>query len=123
MSKIKVDFLKLNKISFFLFFSSEEFIMLCTLNYHKDKPNSDTFINCLYCRSFQTRSTTTINNHHLFYPDQKRLLIYITKTRPTVTWSSPLFQQINDLFIETPIIPSSLWSNLWNMGRNHFFLL
>jgi len=93
--------------------------MLRTLNYHKPKLNVLVHMSYIYCQSFQTRSTTKQNDHHLFYPDIKDLMIYMTRKRPTVTWSSPLYPQTNYLFVEMPIIHSSWWNNLFNFSKNN----
>ncbi len=70
--------------------------------------------------SFETRSTATTNNHHVFYSNITSLRIYlIMKIRPTIPWSSPLFQQVNYLIVQMPKIPSSFWNNLLNMGKKN----
>jgi hypothetical protein len=46
--------------------------------------------------TFETLSTT-IDDHHLFYPDIKRFRIYISEKTPTITWSSSLYHHITDL--------------------------
>ncbi len=88
--------------------------MLRTLNYHNTS-QMQMYMSCIYCRSFQTRSTTT--DHHSFYPDIRNLMIYMTKRRTTVTWSSPLYPQISYLIIEMQIIRSSLWDNFLSIGK------
>jgi hypothetical protein len=64
----------------------------------------------------------TINDHHLFYVTETDLRIYITPERPTVTWSSPLFQQIEYVKVGMPIIRSSLWNSLLDLGKNNVFI-
>jgi hypothetical protein len=46
--------------------------------------------------------------------------ICITKKRPTITWSSPLFQHIIHLNIEIPSC-SPIWSSLLNISKNNTF--
>ncbi|CAF3864820.1 unnamed protein product [Rotaria sp. Silwood1] len=94
----------------------EEFVMLRTLNYHKHKSTIATYIPCIYCGSFDTRSTTAmIDDHYSFYSNIRHLKIVMTEKRPNVTWSSPLFQQITYLLVEIPIINSSWWNNLFSI--------
>jgi hypothetical protein len=56
----------------------------------------------------------------------------MTKKRPIVTWSFPLFQEITYLFIVIQKQRSSLWNKLLNIGKkrihsisfkNEFFFL
>lgn len=70
-------------------------------------------------QSFQTLSTA-IDDYHLFYPQVYQLNICITKKRPTITWSSPLFQHITHLNIEIPSC-SSIWNSLLNISKNNTF--
>ncbi|CAF1427415.1 unnamed protein product [Rotaria sordida] len=94
----------------------EEFVMLRTLNYHKHKSTINPDIPCIYCGSFDTRSTTAmIDDHYSFYSNMRNLKIVMTEKRPNITWSSPLFQQITYLLVEMPIINSSWWNNLFNI--------
>jgi len=97
--------------------------MLRTLNYHKQKLYASINIPFIYSGTFETRSTTSINDHCLFYSNEKNLRIYMTEQRSTVTWSSPLFKQITDLVVYIPKIPSTLWNNLLNIGKNKISLL
>ncbi|CAF4031151.1 unnamed protein product, partial [Rotaria sordida] len=93
-----------------------DYIMLRTLNYHKRKSNLYTNMPLISSGFFETRSTMkTINDHYLFYVNEMDLGIYITPERPTITCSSPLFQQIISIKLEMPIIRSSLWNNLLNI--------
>jgi hypothetical protein len=83
---------------------------------------------------FDTQSTMgAIDDHYLFYENERDLRIYITPERPIITCSSPLFQQIDYLKLELPIIRSSLLSSLLDIGKknvlifylfsqHHFFL-
>ncbi len=97
--------------------------MLRTLNYHKRKSNLYVNIPFISSGFFETRSTMkTINDHHLFYVNETDLRIYITPERPTVTWSSPLFQQIEYVKVGMPIIRSSLWNSLLDLGKNNVFI-
>jgi hypothetical protein len=97
--------------------------VLRTLNYWKYKTSAKVLLPYINLESYETRSTTTINNHHLFYSDKRYLKICLTKTRPPVTWSSPLYKKIEYLFIEMPIISySSLWNKLLNNGKKNLSL-
>jgi len=102
-------------------FILEEFVVLRTLNYHKHKPNIIVNMPFIYSQSFKTESTMTTNDHYLFYPDIEDIRICMTKKRPTITWCSPLFQQINDLTIEMPRT-LSVWNSLLNIGKNNLFI-
>jgi len=94
--------------------------MLRTLNYCKYETSIKILTSYINSESYETRSTTTINDHHLFYSDIRYLIIYLTKTIPTVTWSSPLYKKINYLFVQMPIRPyPSLWNNLLNTGKKN----
>jgi len=93
--------------------------MLCTLNYHKHKSNINITMPFIYSGTFDTRSTTTITNDHLFYLKIRKFKIHMTKKTPNVTWSSSLFQQINYLIIQMPIIHLSWWDYLLNIGKNN----
>jgi hypothetical protein len=89
--------------------------MLRTLNYDKHKSKCTIYIPVITTRSFETLSTTT-DDHHLFYPLIYELNICITKKRPMITWSSPLYQEVINLIIE--ISPrSSIWNSLLNIGK------
>ncbi|CAF1382678.1 unnamed protein product [Rotaria sordida] len=94
----------------------EEFVMLRTFNYRKHKASLCIGIPIIYGGSFATQSTAS-NNHHLFYSDIEKLIIFITKKIPIVTWSSARFQQIKYLIVEMPIIRSSLWNTLSNIVK------
>ncbi len=63
-----------------------------------------------------------IDDHYRFYSDVKVLRICMTKKRPTITWSVPLFQQINHLIIEIPR-KLSAWNTLLNIGKNNLFFI
>jgi len=97
--------------------------MLRTFNYRQHNPGIDIFIPIIHCETFQTRSTSTKNDHHLFYSNIEDLTLYITEQQPTITWSSPLFRQITNLTIEMPMISSSIWHNLLNIGKKNIFSL
>jgi hypothetical protein len=71
----------------------------------------------IYWGSFETQSTTTINDHHDFYSNEQDLRINMTTREPTVTWSSPLFQQVNYLAVQMPIKHLSFWTNLLNICK------
>jgi hypothetical protein len=75
----------------------------------------------IHCETFETRSTSSTNDHHHFYSNQKDLILCITEQKPTVTWSCPLFQHITNLTIEMPMRCSSLWHNLLNIGKKNIF--
>jgi hypothetical protein len=100
------------------FFFVEEIVMLRTMNYRKHKVNVSIHIPMLHGGSFETQSTAS-NDHHLFYSDIEKLRVSITKKMPVVTWSSARFQQIKSLIVEVPIIRSSLWNKLSNMGKKN----
>jgi hypothetical protein len=97
--------------------------MLRTLNYHKCNLSVYANIPFIDSKTFETRSTTSINDHSLFYTNEKKLRTYLTKKRSIVTWSSPLFQQVTSLIVYLPLIPSSLWNNLINIGKNKILFL
>lgn len=100
-------------------FILEEFIMLRTLNYDKHKMTSTIYIPVVTSQSFETLSTTT-DDHHLFYPCVYEFSICITKKRPSITWTSPLYQHIFHLTIEISSC-SSIWNSLLNIGKNNIF--
>ena len=91
--------------------------MLRTLNFEKRKTNVYVNIPCIYWGSYETQSTTTINDHHVFYSNEKDLRINMTEIEPTITWSSPLFQQVSNLAIQMPIKCLSLWNNLLDICK------
>lgn len=93
--------------------------MLRTLNFEKHKTNVYVNIPFIYWGSFETRSTTTINDHHVFYSNEKDLRINMTTIKPTITWSSSLFQQVNYLFVHNPNKRLSLWKNLLNFRQTN----
>jgi hypothetical protein len=64
-----------------------------------------------------------IDDHYLFYVNERDLRIYITSERPTVTYSSPLFQQIRYLKLELPTISSSLLNKLLDIGKKNISLI
>ncbi len=98
--------------------------MLRTLNYHKHKSNTYTNIPLISSGYFNTRSTMEIiDDHYLFYVNERDLRIYITSERPTVTYSSPLFQQIRYLKLELPTISSSLLNKLLDIGKKNISLI
>ncbi|CAF4923356.1 unnamed protein product, partial [Rotaria sp. Silwood1] len=61
----------------------EEFVMLKTLNYDKHKPNVKMLIHNISSQSYETRSTTPINDRHLFYSNITDPTICMTNTKPT----------------------------------------
>ncbi|CAF2406387.1 unnamed protein product [Rotaria sp. Silwood2] len=94
----------------------EEFVMLRTFNYCKYKSSVRILIPYVNSGSYETRSTTTIkDHHHLFYSDIRDLRVFLTKTKSNITWSSPLYSKVNYLFIQIGII---LYSSLWNKLLN-----
>ena len=105
----------------YTFFFLEEFIMLRTLYYHKRKSNTNITMPFIYSGSFETRSTTTtmVNDHYLFYSDIRKLRIRMTKEKPKDTCFSSLFQQIDYLIIEMPIIRFTFWNYLLNISKNN----
>ncbi len=116
VNKIEFNYEKYETSSFSFFL--EEFVMLSTLNYHK--PKTTKILPYVHCGTFETRSTTA-NDHYLFYSNITNLGIYMGMKTPTITWSSPLFQQINYLIVRMLRIHSSLWNNLLNMGKTNKF--
>ena len=92
--------------------------MLRSLNYQKLKSGVYSNIPCIRWGSFKTRTTVrTKTDHHLFYSKEKDLKIFMTNSRPTITWYFPLFQQITYLQIIMSNKSSSLWDNLLNIGE------
>ena len=71
----------------------------------------------------ETRSTSITNDHHRFYSHIEDLYLYITEQQPTITWSSPLFQKVTNLTVKIPMISSSLWHKLFNVGKKNIFNL
>ncbi len=116
---VKVEVNKIDLKIYILFFFLEECVILRTFNYHKYKSKIYASLPFIHCGTFETRSTTTTNDHYLFYSNVTNLGIYMGKKLPTITWSSPLFQQINYLIVRIPRIHSSLWNNLLNMGKKN----
>ncbi len=91
--------------------------MLRTLNYDKHESPSIACVPGITTQSFETLSTTT-DDHYLFYPGVYKFRIYIAKKRPTITWSTPLYQHIQHLTIEISSC-SSIWNRLLNIGKNN----
>ncbi|CAF1275130.1 unnamed protein product [Adineta steineri] len=97
-----------------------EFIMLRTLNYHKHKSNIYTNMPLIPSGSFNTQSTMeNIDDHYLFYKNEKDLRLYITSERPDITYFSPLFQQIEFFKLEISKIPSTWLNNFLNIVNFH----
>ncbi|CAF1440234.1 unnamed protein product [Adineta steineri] len=97
-----------------------EFIMLRTLNYHKHKSNISTNMPLIPSGSFNTQSTMeNIDDHYLFYKNEKDLRLYITSGRPDITYFSPLFQQIEFFKLEISKIPSTWLNNFLNIVNFH----
>ncbi|CAF1573938.1 unnamed protein product, partial [Adineta steineri] len=98
-----------------------EFIMLRTLNYHKHKSNPYTYIPSIPSGSFNTQLTMeNIDDHHyLFYKNKIDLRLYMTSERPTITYSSPLFQQIKFFTLEMSKIPSTWLNNFLDIVNFH----
>lgn len=97
--------------------------MLRTLNYHKCDSSICANIPFIYSNTFEVRSTTSINDHSLFYVNKTDLRICLTKKRSPVTWSSPLFQHVTYLIIEMSVKPATLWDNLLNTGKQSISFL
>jgi hypothetical protein len=90
-----------------------------TLNYTKGRLTTQVKVPLVTCGTFETRSTRqTIDDHYSFYSDIKNLKLFIDNERSNVTWSSPLFEHINDLLVDMAIIKSSWRNNLFNIGKN-----
>ncbi len=99
-------------------------IILRTLNYHKLKAEICSDSPSISNQSYETLSTTIINDHHEFYQDIRKLQIYITKKKPTIIGPSPLYQHVNYVIIEVPS-RASVWNSFLNLGKIHiktFFL-
>ncbi|CAF4338579.1 unnamed protein product, partial [Adineta steineri] len=97
-----------------------EFIMLRTLNYHKHKSNIYTNMPLIPSGSFNTQSTMeNINDHYFFYKNEIDLRLYITSERPNITYSSPLFQQIEFFKLEISKIPSTWLNKFLNIVNFH----
>jgi hypothetical protein len=107
---------KKKKIVFIL----EEYVILRTLNYHKHKANINPVIPFIFSQSFEMESTMTTKDNYVFYDDIKILRMCMMKRRPTITWSFPLFQQVNHLIIQIPR-SYSIWKNLLNISKNNLF--
>jgi hypothetical protein len=103
------------------FVSKEEYIVLRTSNFYKHKLKIEIALRPIFSRPFKTRSTLLTNDHHLFYPDLEYLIIYITTRISNFNWTSPLFQQIKYLVIETTV-SSSMWKNLLDLSKIVSFL-
>ena len=98
--------------------------MLRSLNYQKYNSGLYTNIPCIRWGSFETRTTArTKTDHHLFYSNEKDLRIFMTDSRPIITWYFPLFQQITYLQITMANKSSSLWDNLLNIGEKHIHFM
>ncbi|CAF1217550.1 unnamed protein product [Rotaria sordida] len=93
-----------------------EFLMLRTIDYHKYKRNLPMNIPLMDYESFETRSTkTTTNDHYLYYSDTKYLELNLTTRAPRINSSFPLYQHINSLMINMPVICSSSSNNSLNI--------
>jgi hypothetical protein len=93
--------------------------MLRTLNYDKNKSRCIGFFPKITTQSFETLSTTTTtDDHYLFFQGVSQFRIYIAKKRATISWSSPLYQHIKDLTIEISFY-SSILNSLLNIGKNN----
>ncbi|CAF4150131.1 unnamed protein product, partial [Adineta steineri] len=70
--------------------------------------------------SFNTQSTMeNIDDHYLFYMNEKDLRLYITSERPDITYFSALFQQIEFFKLEISKIPSTCLNNFLNIVNFH----
>ncbi|CAF1452786.1 unnamed protein product, partial [Adineta steineri] len=101
-----------------------EFVMLSTLNYHKRRSMVAVYPVGIDYTSFDTRSTTTTtrDNHYLFYTHLKDLTIFVQNKRENITWSSSLFQHITYLVVTTPVRNLSWWNSLFNIVNFHQIL-
>ncbi len=91
--------------------------MLRTLNYDKHESISVVYIPVITTQSFETLSTT-VDDHHLFFQGAYEFSLCIAKKRPTITWSSPLYQDVLHLTIEISSC-SAIWNSLLNIGKNN----
>ncbi|CAF3783030.1 unnamed protein product, partial [Rotaria sordida] len=94
-----------------------EYLILHTFNYRQNRYTTNITIPIVNCETFQVRSTSIQNDQHLFYSIIEDLCLYLTDQQATITWSSPLFQQVKSLAIEMPIISASWWNNLLNIAN------
>jgi len=97
--------------------------MLHTFNYRQRNLITIRSTPIINCATFQIRSTSTKNDHHLFYSIIEDLNLYMTEQQSTITWSSPLFQQVTNLTIYMPMISSSWWQHLLNIVKKSMFAL
>ncbi len=110
----------LTNLNIHINFISEECLILRTLNYDKHVSPSFMSIPVITTESFETLSTTTTDDHYLFFPGISQFGICIEKKRATFTWSSPLYQHIKNLTIEISS-RSSILNTLLNIGKNNIF--
>ncbi|CAF1264568.1 unnamed protein product [Adineta steineri] len=103
-----------------LYSTPGEFVMLRTLNFHKHKPDTYTYMPLIPIGSFNTQSTMeNIHDHYLFYKNEKDLRVHMTTERPNITCSSPLFQQIEFFTLEISKIPSTWLNNFLDIVNFH----
>lgn len=105
-----------------IFFLSGEHVILHTSNYRQHNEAVKIVIPIINCSTFQIRSASTKHDYRLFCSVLKKLSLCMTEQQPTITWSSPLFQQVTDLTIQMPMISSSWWHRLLNIGKNIYFV-
>ncbi|CAF1653581.1 unnamed protein product [Rotaria magnacalcarata] len=98
-----------------------EYVMLRTIGYHKYKRNLQTNIPLINYELFETTTTTT-NDHYLYYSDIKILKLNMTRITPKTACSFPLFQHINSLVIDMRTKHSS-WDKSLSFGKNNTFVL
>ena len=90
---------------------------LRTFNYHKVKSQITTYRPLIVTDSFQTLSTRT-TDHHEFFQDVTEIAIELRKEKPIVPCCSPLYQQVNEVFLEVPS-RSKTRKSLWPFGKKH----
>ncbi|CAF3168625.1 unnamed protein product [Rotaria sp. Silwood2] len=96
-----------------------EFLMLRTFDYHKYERNLPIKIPLIDDESFEIRSTkATTNDHYLYYSDIKYFELSLPMRTPRINCSFPLFQHINSLMINMPIICASSSNNLLNIENS-----
>jgi hypothetical protein len=96
----------------------EEFVMLQTHNYGKSKLSTKLLVNYTNYESYETRSTTTINDHRLIDSVIKYSRMYMVQTKPSFARSS-LYRKINDLFRQMAIM--SLYAMCANNYSSFFY--
>ncbi len=115
---------KLTFLNVHFLFLVEEVVILRTLAFHKHKSNLRLPSPLIHCESFETRSTTTTtNDHYLYYSDIKYLTLDMRTITPRTTCSIPLFQNINSLFVYMQSMSSLSSNDVLNTGKKRMTFL